>query len=64
MLITNEEAANKHCPIKFINPKVNILCEGEDCMAWQTYEDPHRGTYGYCGLAGIPVDVRASLASK
>jgi hypothetical protein len=63
MLIKKEEIGKKLCPIKFIHPPIITTCEGENCMAWRIYVHRDRGEFGYCGLAGMPVDVQVFLTS-
>lgn len=68
MILSEDEAATKWCPM--IRMGVNLEgivepnCVGSGCMMWRWYEVPPevpnrnnmKGYFGYCGLAGEPVD--------
>ncbi len=56
MLIKETEIGDKLCPLKLIKPPGVPTCEGEKCMAWRIYVDRSGDEFGYCGLAGIPID--------
>ncbi len=45
--MTSDEAKNKACPLMG-----GVQCEADNCMAWRGDESD-----GFCGLAGMPVEV-------
>lgn len=67
MYITEEEAKEKYCPVDAYNARIDgvgaIECCASKCMAWRREEHPVRKMAGvdyrgFCGLAGIPKEVR------
>jgi hypothetical protein len=63
MLVTEEEAGKKLCPMWAQQEKLVLRCEGSRCMFWRWgYKTDGSGPAanlahertGYCGLAGKP----------
>ena len=55
MLVTENEATNKICPLKNKIEKSN--CVGSYCMMWRWHTITHMKSgekYGYCAVAGKP----------
>lgn len=59
MLISENEAKFKYCPLLKTSDDKFRMCQGSQCVMWR-YADVAKqseGDPGYCGLAGRPVGV-------
>ena len=65
MILTEEEARNKFCPLWAVNDRCDIHCVSSDCMiGWRWWDrkyhdgenkdSPIENRRGYCGLGGKP----------
>ncbi len=62
MLVHKNEARGKYCPFKFMKPgTTDWTCSSENCMAWNGRVLPGREDFGFCGLAGKPIEVMGIL---
>ena len=58
VLVHKDEARGKYCPFKFMKPgTIDWACSSENCMAWNEKVLPGREDFGFCGLAGKPIEV-------
>lgn len=68
MLVTEEEATGKLCPLLFSQPvetgmyKPSYYCSASGCMAWRWWwnSDSKKSDErkGFCGIAGKPMQAR------
>jgi hypothetical protein len=62
MLVHKDEARGKYCPFKFMKPgTTDWSCSSENCMAWNGKVLPGREDFGFCGLAGKPIELMRML---
>ncbi|BBD06759.1 hypothetical protein [Desulfovibrio ferrophilus] len=57
MMLPQDEARFKYCPLLKTSDDKFRMCQGDQCMMWR-FKDPEKkgeGDEGYCGLAGKPM---------